>query len=300
MKKKSSIVIIFLLFIFGAVLCFYPKKLQDSDYLVLQRAFSDVIFREKWDRKIKDYKILIKVKNRVTELYWAKGRLLPEEELANTQNFRKVLYPYSNKTPDPEEFSATDIERIKKFTDPENRQNGAITPTYFYDAVFNTKTRKLTEDNLVRIKFLNGKKVTVHRFIAPNLTRILHVLEQAAATDEEIKNFLESISRTDGYQWREIRDTKGRSFHSYGLAVDILPKNYGAKIIYWNWQRDRDSANWMVTPLSERWSPPQKVIDIFEEEGFIWGGNWVVWDNMHFEYHPELIENLKNSKNYVY
>ena len=23
-------------------------------------------------------------------------------------------------------------------------------------------------------------------------------------------------------------------------------------------------------------------------EGFIWGGYWAIWDNMHFEYHPEL------------
>ena len=30
-------------------------------------------------------------------------------------------------------------------------------------------------------------------------------------------------------------------------------------------------------------------IDIFEDEGFIWGGKWMIWDNMHFEYHPELI-----------
>ena len=34
--------------------------------------------------------------------------------------------------------------------------------------------------------------------------------------------------------------------------------------------------------------PPKEVIDIFLEEGFIWGGNWAIWDNMHFEYHPEL------------
>ena len=49
----------------------------------------------------------------------------------------------------------------------------------------------------------------------------------------------------------------------------------------------------MLTPLSWRWMPPQAVIDIFEEEGFIWGGKWAIWDNMHFEYHPELIENSK-------
>ena len=46
----------------------------------------------------------------------------------------------------------------------------------------------------------------------------------------------------------------------------------------------------MKTPLSERWMPPKIVRDIFESEGFIWGGKWTVWDTMHFEYHPELIK----------
>ena len=35
-------------------------------------------------------------------------------------------------------------------------------------------------------------------------------------------------------------------------------------------------------------APPAAVIKAFEDEGFIWGGRWAIWDNMHFEYHPEL------------
>ena len=31
------------------------------------------------------------------------------------------------------------------------------------------------------------------------------------------------------------------------------------------------------------------IQEIFEEEGFVWGGKWHLWDNMHFEYRPELI-----------
>ena len=293
MKKIVTVLIVFFLVIFLVGL-FFPKKLKDENYVHLKNAYPDVIFTEKWDKQEKDFEITIKVKNRITKLYWADGRLLPKEECKNFQKFRKLIYPYSNKTPNPKDFTSAEIERIKQFTDPKNRQNGAITPTYFYDAIFNTKTRKTTEDNLVRIPFLNGNNVTVHKFIAPNVTRILHILEREGQQDAEIKEFLASISRTDGYQWREIRDTQGRSFHSYGLAIDVLPKNYGHKIIYWNWQRDRDSDNWMLTPLEKRWNPPQKVRDIFEDEGFIWGGNWIVWDNMHFEYHPELLETKKN------
>ena len=32
------------------------------------------------------------------------------------------------------------------------------------------------------------------------------------------------------------------------------------------------------------------MIQIFEAEGFIWGGKWDFYDNMHFEYRPELRE----------
>ena len=27
----------------------------------------------------------------------------------------------------------------------------------------------------------------------------------------------------------------------------------------------------------------------FEKHGFIWGGKWIIWDNMHFEYRPEVV-----------
>ena len=51
----------------------------------------------------------------------------------------------------------------------------------------------------------------------------------------------------------------------------------------------------MLVPLEKRWMPPAEVRKIFEEEGFIWGGYWVIFDNMHFEYHPELIANSAQS-----
>ena len=52
----------------------------------------------------------------------------------------------------------------------------------------------------------------------------------------------------------------------------------------------------MLVPLKSRWMPPEAVIKIFESEGFIWGGYWIIFDNMHFEYHPELTESLYGRK----
>ena len=73
-----------------------------------------------------------------------------------------------------------------------------------------------------------------------------------------------------------------------GVAVDILPIGWDKKNLYWAWRRDID-PDWMLLPLKKRWIVPDSVVKIFESEGFIYGGKWDLWDNMHFEYRPELI-----------
>ena len=111
-----------------------------------------------------------------------------------------------------------------------------------------------------------------------------------AKTDNETKSFVNSLTSAEAYFWRIIAGTKRKSFHSLGIAVDIRPKRLNGKAIFWSWTKDKEPENWMLTPLAKRWIPPQKVLDIFERNGFIWGGKWIIFDNMHFEYHPELIE----------
>jgi len=34
---------------------------------------------------------------------------------------------------------------------------------------------------------------------------------------------------------------------------------------------------------------PDEIVGIFEKYGFIWGGKWLFYDNMHFEYRPEIL-----------
>jgi hypothetical protein len=33
---------------------------------------------------------------------------------------------------------------------------------------------------------------------------------------------------------------------------------------------------------------PSAVITAFEHQGFVWGGKWLFFDMMHFEYRPEI------------
>jgi hypothetical protein len=49
------------------------------------------------------------------------------------------------------------------------------------------------------------------------------------------------------------------------------------------------NEEWYAIPYEQRWMVPRQVVQAFEEQGFIWGGKWLYFDTMHFEYRPEII-----------
>ena len=269
----------------------FPKWWEPASLSVFKEAYPDVKFSAEYDNEKKDYLVHIFTKKgdkiKETKLFWCEGRFLPEDQIQNKENYRIMLYKYQSEPKDPKTFTQEDIERIKNFTSKENRANGAIDPPFLFNAIYDCETRASTESHIVKIPFLT-KSINVHEKIAEPLKRISEKI-MALPKDSEMEKFLSTLARTDGFAWRTVRDTQSRSFHSIGLAIDILPKGYYQKIIYWSWQKQLRPDDWFMTPLEKRWSPPKKVIKIFEEEGFIWGGTWAVWDNMHFEYHPELL-----------
>jgi len=78
------------------------------------------------------------------------------------------------------------------------------------------------------------------------------------------------------YACRSIAGSRARSMHAYGAAIDLnLAVSH-----YWRWSGG---------PRVWRNSFPKKIIDVFERNGFIWGGRWYHFDTMHFEYRPELL-----------
>ncbi len=277
------------------------KPPRDPDGLaIFRQAYPDVMFNAIYDRDKADWKIELIIPegdtHRTEVLYWSNGSMLPESELGNKEKYWTLLYNYNYGQPleDPADFTQEQIDRMKNFGSTENRRNGAGTPMFFFDALYQSHTKESLEKHIQRITFL-GKPLRVHQRLKEPLQRVEQRINEAAATDPTIKPFIAEINQLDAYYWRLIAGTNRKSFHSLGIAVDILPKNLKGKAIYWSWTKDVN-PDWMLTPLADRWMPPQSVIDIFEDEGFIWGGKWGIWDNMHFEYHPELILEAKRKK----
>ena len=283
---------------------------QEPDKLyIFKKAYPDIIFTSEYQEDLQDWKITMEIPNngdrpssnsklqcnngdrpRIETLYWSNGSLLPQDELINKDQYWTMLYHYSYEAPlaDRADFTPEQIERLKSLGSNESRKNGAGTPMFFFDAIYDSTSRVKLETHITHTTFL-GKRINIHERIKAPLKKVELRIQELAAIDTEVQTFIDGLRSTEAYFWRVIANTNRKSFHSLGIAVDVLPKSYQGKDVYWSWAKDRDPENWMLTPLKRRWMPPQSVIQIFEEEGFIWGGKWGIWDNMHFEYHPELI-----------
>ncbi len=199
-----------------------------------------------------------------------------------------MIYNFPKELRDPADYTQEQIDRVTIFGSTENRRNGRIAGTAIFDALYDVETREDVESHIVAFQFL-GRTIRVHEKIQAPLERVEREIRLLSSRDNEVDEFLLGLGDISAYAWRPIRDTSGKSFHSMGLAVDILPKDLKGKAIYWNWEKNKGNDQWMLIPLADRWMPPLNVIRIFESEGFIWGGMWPIWDNMHFEYRPELL-----------
>jgi len=218
--------------------------------------------------------------------YYAGGRILPENQLENAAMFRSYQFytypaelpPWTNPTPEQ-------IARYSNWTATRS-QNQTRRSTFFLDDLWQASTRAETESRLVRISFL-GRNTRVHHAIRERMALIETRIQTIAKTDPQVQTWVNSITTLEGYGWRNIADTQSRSYHSYGLAVDLLPRNLGGKQTYWLWTSHHKKDWWNVS-YSERYHPPAAVIKTFEEHGFVWGGKWPLFDTMHFEYRPEI------------
>lgn len=220
------------------------------------------------------------------DLYWANGKLLPPDKKPDENKYRSYgFYKYPDELPEIiKEPDAETLERFSRYAD--NRMNLKRDNT-FLETLYNGQSLKEIQKHLKVINFL-GFRVEVHESIIDRYYAIDKEIKEAALKDSEIKQFLSSLDSASTFIWRDIENSKSKSYHSFGIAVDINPKKLGNKQIYWKWTSNYNEK-WYSVPYSERWMVPSKIVEIFEKYGFIWGGKWVVFDNMHFEYRPEIL-----------
>ena len=102
-------------------------------------------------------------------------------------------------------------------------------------------------------------EVTCNRALIPQLRSVLDVI-----VERGLEHLITS-SFGGCYSPRTIISGPGArlSHHAYGIAVDlnVAENGYGRQ------------------PRLD-----QRIVEIFESQGFTWGGRWLVPDGMHFEW----------------
>lgn len=126
-------------------------------------------------------------------------------------------------------------------------------------------------------------KVTTVNGVDEKIRRISARLEQLPP---EFHKYLKKPGGS--FYWRNVKGESSLSTHSFGIAIDINLRYSN----YWLWDYLKlkkpiaDLRNHHLT-LNNR--IPKEIIQIFEDEGFFWGGHWYFYDTMHFEYRPDLL-----------
>jgi hypothetical protein len=219
--------------------------------------------------------------------YYAGGRLLPESLTDKAADYDpQPFYNYPAELPPWKEPSPEEAARYRDMAANRNRRPSKRSQQFF-DSLWRAHPRDESYERVKSIRFL-GRTVMVHYSILEELSLVEEQILAAAKTDPEVRAWIDGISTLDGWNWRGIADTQSRSFHAYGTAVDILPKSLGGKETYWLWAARKKNEWWNVA-YNARFHPPGAVIKAFEANGFIWGGKWLFYDTMHFEYRPEIL-----------
>ncbi|WP_439242619.1 M15 family metallopeptidase [Lonepinella sp. BR2474] len=175
------------------------------------------------------------------------------------------IYPTSFQSPQP-------------YQDP-----GRIRYQPLFTAMYG-ETEEQVRQNLVKVHWKpSGKTILFNQ--KNGAAQALERVGNQIASDPTLANYVRKSSGS--FYYRVIKGTNRLSAHAFGVAIDFdLPNELGK---YWQWSGCKEGGNCPYPNVLLKDEKFNKVISIFEQHGFIWGGKWFHYDSVHFEYRPELL-----------
>lgn len=210
--------------------------------------------------------VYVVMKSGTRIIYDDKKKKTFDQAMANgdLEDSLEILYPLTGYTKLPDGN-----------TDP-----GRIRPYALLNDIYG-KGEKGIRANLVTAK-LGDKSSAFNKQNGASeaLEAVFKELNALCAKDADINTSVYPLNGT--FNYRYISGTELYSMHSYALAIDLHAKLNPSfrSITKAQGQKRIDSF-------------PDKIVKVFEDHGFIWGGKWAHFDIMHFEYRPEIILKAK-------
>ena len=203
-------------------------------------------------------------------IYFQDGRMLGEARLADAESYDPIFYRYS----------------LGPLTEPLPLSGDPVYSTDLLERIFGRTESQIRSHG--RSGSFLGRKVFINSFCLDALRAVETDIRAAARKDEEVASWVDGIDVAYSFIYREITGSASRSYHAWGLAIDLVPASFHNRPVYWRWSRVLD-PEWYRIPPDRRLNPPQAVVQAFERHGFVWGGKWAHFDTIHFEYRPEII-----------
>jgi hypothetical protein len=138
-------------------------------------------------------------------------------------------------------------------------------------------SKQAIESKLIKVNAGYGNyQFNSNNNAAASLKTVMKELIPISAKDENVRRCLFPCSGT--FNYRVISGTSRLSPHSFGIAIDLASD----KRDYWQWATKKSGGERIATY-------PRELVEVFENNGFVWGGKWSHFDILHFEYRPEII-----------
>jgi len=229
-----------------------------QDLLCLMIAYPEYIA----NIEVKNGYVYLVMKSGKELLYDDKTRKNSQEKLANPdlQDTLEQIYPL------------TTIKSIMQpdFDPGRVRSYGLLREVY-------GSSQKTIESNLSKVKVgYNNYQFNRNNNAANSLQAVMKDVIPISQSNQNVRKCLLPCSGT--YNYRVISGTSRLSPHAYGIAIDLASD----KRDYWKWASKEAGEKRLVSYSSE-------LVEIFENNGFVWGGKWSHFDILHFEYRPEII-----------
>jgi hypothetical protein len=206
-------------------------------------------------------------------IHFEDGRMLDSRRLARRNRCDPLFYEYT----------------LGPLTEPPPYSEEKVTYCNDVQEALWGRTERQIRTHAHSTEFLD-RKVFLNDLVIEALAAVEADILAAAEADADVAAWVDGVDIAYSLQDRSVAGTAIRSQHAFGLAVDLVPRTYNGLNAYWRWSRVYHRTSWHRIPVEKRWTPPEAVVQIFEGHGFVWGGKWTHFDNIHFEYRPEILE----------